>query len=160
MKPRCLTALLVLASLSVPARAYADLTAFVGVNPTPTNRTATGVALGMGVLVLGFEFEYSHTTSDELVAAPSLKTGMFNLLVQTPSAGSDFQVYGTIGGGVYQEELLPRKETHIGMNVGGGVKISLAGPVRLRLDYRIYTLRGEPLEPKPQRFYAGLNLAF
>lgn len=160
MKSRVLTALLVLASLGVPARAYADLTAFVGVNPTPTNRTATGVALGVGVLVLGFEFEYSHTRRDEPVAAPSLKTGMFNLLVQTPGEVSGFQVYGTIGGGVYQEELLLQKETHVGMNVGAGVKISLAGPLRLRLDYRIYTLRGEPLEPKPQRFYAGLNLAF
>jgi opacity protein-like surface antigen len=159
MKPRVLIALLGLASLGVPARADADLTAFVGVNPTPSKRTVTGVALGVGVLVVGFEFEYANTKADDLHAAPSLKTGMFNLLAQTPEV-SGFQVYGTIGGGVYQEQLGDRKETQVGVNVGGGVKISLAGPLRLRVDYRIYTLRGEPLESKPQRFYAGLNLAF
>ena len=151
--------LLALLFLCAPVRAYADLTAFVGVNPTPSKRTVTGVALGVGVLVVGFEFEYANTKADDLHAAPSLKTGMFNLLAQTPEV-SGFQVYGTIGGGVYQEQLGDRKETQVGVNVGGGVKISLAGPLRLRLDYRIYTLRGEPLESKPQRFYAGLNLAF
>ena len=26
--------------------------------------------------------------------------------------------------------------------MGGGVKMSLAGPLRLRLDYRVFTLRG------------------
>lgn len=159
MTPKFLIALIVLACLGVPTRSYADLTAFVGVNPTPSNRPAAGVALGVGVLVVGFEFEYANTKADDPVAAPSLRTGMFNLLVQTPFA-SGVQVYGTIGGGVYQEQLGERKETQFGANVGGGVKISLAGPLRLRLDYRIYTLRGEPLESKPQRFYAGLNLAF
>lgn len=160
MKRKLPVAALVLAGLGVPAVAAADATAFVGINPTPSNRAATGVSLGMAVLVIGIEFEYSHTRSDEPVEAPSLKTGMFNLLVQTPMAVSGIQLYGTIGGGVYQEELLARRETHVGMNVGGGAKITLAGPLRLRLDYRIFTLRGEPLEPRPQRFYAGLNLAF
>ena len=51
-------------------------------------------------------------------------------------------------------------ETNVGMNVGGGVKMSLAGPLRLRFDYRVFTLRGTPLYPQPQRFYAGLNLKF
>jgi len=44
--------------------------------------------------------------------------------------------------------------------VGGGVKMSLIGPLRLRLDYRVFTLRGSPLYEKPQRFYAGVNLKF
>ena len=30
------------------------------------------------------------------------------------------------------------------MNNGGGVKIKLAGPLRVRLDYRVFTLRGSP----------------
>ena len=30
------------------------------------------------------------------------------------------------------------------MNTGGGVKITLLGPLRVRVDYRVFTLRGEP----------------
>jgi opacity protein-like surface antigen len=71
------------------------------------------------------------------------------------------QFYGTAGGGVYREELLDVSETNVGINVGGGVKMNLAGPLRLRLDYRIFTLRGADVRhSKPQRFYAGLNLKF
>ncbi len=40
------------------------------------------------------------------------------------------------------------------------MKIKLAGPLRLRLDYRVFLLRGSPLYEKPQRFYAGINLGF
>jgi opacity protein-like surface antigen len=46
------------------------------------------------------------------------------------------------------------------LNVGGGVKINLAGPLRLRLDYRVFTLQGSQRDAKPQRFYAGVNLKF
>jgi opacity protein-like surface antigen len=148
------------ALFGVPARAQADLTAFVGVTPTPSNRVATGVAAGVSLLVVGFEFEYAATRSDELAGAPSLKTGMFNVLVQTPLPIAGFQPYGTAGGGIYREVLGEHSETQVGMSVGGGVKITLAGPLRLRLDYRVFTLRGSPLHGKPQRLYAGLNLAF
>jgi adenylate kinase len=45
--------------------------------------------------------------------------------------------------------------------VGGGVKMNLAGPLRLRLDYRVFTFRGEDVRhARPQRFYVGLNLKF
>ena len=62
--------------------------------------------------------------------------------------------------GGYQETLADNSETQVGINVGGGVKWTLAGPLRLRLDYRIFTLQGDPRHPRPQRFYAGLNLKF
>ena len=52
------------------------------------------------------------------------------------------------------------RETNVGVNLGGGVKMSLLGPLRLRLDYRIFKLRGEAQHPNVQRFYAGLNLKF
>ena len=52
------------------------------------------------------------------------------------------------------------QETHGGVNVGGGLKIVLAGPLRLRVDYRVFTLRGNPSHSTPQRIYTGLNLAF
>jgi opacity protein-like surface antigen len=160
MRSRIATAVLAAALAMAPSRAWADLTAFVGVNPTPSNRTATGLALGFGVLVVGVEFEYAHSRADEAALAPSLKTGMVNLLVQTPVPLAGIQFYGTIGGGGYQEQLGDRSETHFGTNIGGGVKVALAGPLRLRLDYRLFNLQGEPLESRPQRFYAGVNLTF
>jgi hypothetical protein len=85
---------------------------------------------------------------------------MFNALAQTPIPIARMQFYGTIGGGVFRETLNTLSETHVGINVGGGVKITLAGPIRLRLDYRAFTLRGTPAYARPQRFYAGLNLKF
>ena len=46
------------------------------------------------------------------------------------------------------------------LDTGGGVKISLLGPVRVRLDYRVFSLQGDALHSAVQRVYAGLNLAF
>jgi hypothetical protein len=114
----------------------------------------------MGLLVAGFEFEYATTNEDPLKLAPGLRTFMFNGLLQTPIPIAGLQFYGTAGGGAFRETLGAGSETNVGINVGGGVKMSLAGPLRLRFDYRVFTLRGSPLHSKPQRFYAGLNLRF
>jgi hypothetical protein len=152
--------LLALAVLAIPSIASADITAFLGTNPTPTNRLTTGFGIGAGLIIVGFEFEYAHTREDEVELSPSLRTFMFNGLVQTPVPIAGMQFYGTAGGGVYRETLLEDSETNVGINVGGGVKMSLAGPLRLRFDYRIFTLQGDPRHSKPQRFYAGLNLKF
>ena len=160
MKRILLAGGLALVLLGIPARASADLTAFVGVNRTPASRPATGFALAVGVLIVGVEFEYASSREDTVALAPSLKTGMANLIVQTPIPVAGIRFYGTVGGGVYRERLGDQPETSFGTNVGGGAKIALAGPVQLRLDYRIFALKGNPLESKPQRFYAGLNLAF
>lgn len=146
--------------LLVPATASADLTAFLGVNGTPTNRTARGLSVGVGLVIVGFEFEYANTSEDLDTLAPGLRTYMFNGLVQTPIPIAGMQFYGTAGGGVYRETLLDDSETNVGINYGGGVKISLIGPLRLRLDYRVTTLQGSPRYDKPKRFYAGINLKF
>src|SRR5438128_10585382 len=88
---------------AVPA--HADITAFIGANTTPANRQVRGAALGFGLLVVGFELEYAYTPDDLTAVAPSLKTGMGNVLLQTPVAFMGFQPYFTAGGGIYQEEL-------------------------------------------------------
>jgi len=85
---------------------------------------------------------------------------MFNGLLQTPIPIAGMQFYGTAGAGVYHETLLDVSETNVGINIGGGVKVSLVGPLRLRFDYRVFTLQGDPRHEKPQRFYAGVNLKF
>lgn len=139
----------------VPARA--DATLFIGANATPSSRPVRGFAGGISLLVIGFEFEYANTVEDRIEAAPSLQTYMGNVLVQTPTSS---QLYATLGGGFYRERLGITQETNVGINIGAGIKVSLAGPLRLRLDYRAFVLRGNPIHPKPQRVYAGLNLAF
>jgi hypothetical protein len=146
--------------LLVPRTASADVTGFFGTNRTPADRMVKGFAIGTGFLVAGVEFEYADTKEDVLEAAPQLRTFMFNGLAQTPVPIARMQFYGTVGGGVYRETLSEASETNVAINVGGGVKVSLVGPLRLRLDYRVFTLRGSPLHSKPQRFYAGINLKF
>jgi opacity protein-like surface antigen len=150
------------------APASADVTGFLGTNSTPNTRPVRGFAIGTGLVIVGFEFEYAHTSDDIENAAPELRTFMFNGLVQTPIPIVRMQFYGTAGGGVFREtldrisgETLDRiSETNLGINVGGGVKITLIGPLRLRLDYRVHTLRGTSLYSNPKRFYAGVNLKF
>jgi len=151
---------LTVALLGIASPAAADITAFLGFNPTPTTRAVKGLAVGAGLLIVAFEFEYAHANEDLIEAAPSLRTFMFNGLVQTPIPIAGMQFYGTAGGGVYRESFNDKSETNVGINVGGGVKISLIGPLRLRLDYRVTTLKGDARYPRPQRFYAGINLKF
>ena len=146
--------------LAAAAPAYADATLFVGTTTTPANRQARGFALGIGLVIVAFEFEYASTSEELDDAAPGLRTGSGNLLLQTPFAIMGFQPYLTTGGGVYRETLDTASETHFALNTGGGVKISLLGPVRARVDYRVFRLRGEPLHDTVHRVYAGLNLTF
>ncbi len=146
--------------LLLPSRAFADITAFLGSTPTPANRAVKGIAAGAGLIIVAFEFEYATTGEDALDDAPSLRTGMGNVLLQTPVAIGGLQPYLTTGAGLYRERLGDRQETSIGMNAGGGVKISIAGPLRLRLDYRVFTLKGDALNARVHRVYAGANLRF
>ncbi|MGE4066559.1 MAG: hypothetical protein AB7H88_07250 [Vicinamibacterales bacterium] len=148
---------LVLAS-AVPAAA--DVTAFVGISPTPENRAVRGVAGGFGLLVVGFEFEYADAVEDLVEGLPGLRTGSANVLVQTPIAVSGISLYGTAGAGLYRERLDTLQETSGCTNIGGGAKIRLAGPLRVRLDYRLFRLQGSPIHQTYQRFYVGANLGF
>lgn len=140
--------------------AFADGTAFIGGAGSPSTRQARGFAVGMGLLIVGFEFEYSNISEDVADAAPRLRTGMGNVLLQTPIAISGFQPYFTIGGGGYRENLDTRQETNFGLNTGGGVKINLIGPLRVRADYRVFTLKGSPLYDVVHRVYVGANIKF
>jgi opacity protein-like surface antigen len=151
-------ALLLVVACARPARA--DLTGFIGANTTPANRPTRGVAIGMGLLIVGFEFEYANTSDDPSAGAPALTTGMGNLLLQTPVALMGIQPYVTAGGGVYRETLGTHEDTSLGVNTGAGVKVSLVGPVRLRIDYRVFKLGSGALNSPAQRIYAGLNLRF
>jgi len=142
----------------VAAPAYADVTAFIGATTTPANRLVRGVAAGGGLLIIGFEFEYADTTDDLTAGAPSLKSGMGNVLLQTPAPIFGVEPYFTTGGGIYRERLGDRADTGFGMNIGGGAKVTLLGPLRLRVDYRLFRLGSGALYSPSHRIYVGLNI--
>jgi hypothetical protein len=158
---RLIRLLAALAIVLAPATsAFADATVFVGTTTTPANRLMKGFAIGSGFAIVAFEFEYADTSEDLAEGAPSLRTGMGNVLLQTPFAIHGFQPYFTTGAGLFRERLDTLSETHFGVNNGGGVKISLVGPIRARVDYRVFTLRGDPLHGTVHRLYAGFNIKF
>jgi len=148
---------LVLACASV---AQADATVFIGASSNPTNRGARGFAVGAGFLIVAFEFEYASVSDDPDSGAPSLKTGMGNVLLQTPVPIFGFQPYFSVGGGVFHESIGSHSETNFAPNTGGGVKISLVGPLKLRVDYRVFRLGNGALYSPAHRIYAGLNIGF
>ena len=155
--------ILAIALLAVaPSQAFADATLFLGANTTPANRMVKGFAVGGSLLVLGFEIEYAHTPDDTNTLAPALTTGMGNLLLQTPFELFGIQPYVTAGAGFYREKLgnTGHQETNVTLSSGGGIKIGLVGPVRLRVDYRVFKLAGGALSSPAHRVYAGLNLKF
>ena len=110
--------------------------------------------------IVGFEVEYSDTSEHAKTNTAALQSSMFNLLVQTPFPVSRLQLYGTIGGGLYRERIGIRANTGLGGNIGAGLKISLVGPIRVRIDYRTFRLRHDSTDRSRQRVYAGLNIAF
>lgn len=164
LPPRCALVLTLVLASAVDARA--DATLFLGANTTPSARTTWGGAIGGGFVIVGWEIEYSSTSEDVEDEAPSLTTGTGNVYVQTPIPIAGMQFYGALGWGFYRERLNDEEgtklhqETSVTSNIGGGVKVGLAGPLRLRLDYRYFTLHGDPLYDHAHRFYAGANLGF
>lgn len=152
--------LLALCFLSVaPTAAWADITAFFGVGHRPETRVMKGAAIGMTLVVAGFEVEYADISEKDAASAPRLRTGLINGFVQTPTSGA--QLYATAGVGLYRESLRGTfQETHTAINIGGGLKMGLMGPVKLRVDYRLIRLNGQPIEKTVHRVYAGLNASF
>jgi hypothetical protein len=146
--------------VATPSIVLADATAFIGRNSAGDDRSGTrGFAAGVSLLVVGFEFEYANSNEDLTTGTPALRTTAGNVFAQTFGLPG-FQLYATTGAGFYREKLGTDEESDFLLNNGGGVKISLAGPLRVRIDYRIFTLRGNPRHKNIQRLYAGLNFAF
>jgi hypothetical protein len=143
--------------------AFADATAFIGMHTNPERQATKGFAFGFGMLIIGFEGEYASAGEDDSAGLPSLRTFNGNVLLQTPVPVFGTQFYFTTGIGGYREELdaIDHQETNLAYNTGGGAKITLIGPLRVRLDYRLLKLQGEPIRPSTaHRIYAGINLAF
>jgi len=166
---------LIVILLAASARpALADATLFIGTSKVSSadnasRQTTKGFAVGAGVVIVGVEFEYASTAEDEERLGPSLRTGVGNVYVQTPVAIAGLRFYATTGGGLYREKSTAGttaglQKTGFTSNTGGGVKISLLGPLKARIDYRIFKLLGD--KPLPtwgstvQRLYAGVSFGF
>jgi|WetSurMetagenome_2_1015567.scaffolds.fasta_scaffold17225_3 hypothetical protein len=141
--------------------ASADITAFVGLAGGPAVRTGWGAAVSMGMLVVGFELEYAKVSQSIDEGAPGMKSVSGNLLLQTPMSIGGVQLYGTAGAGGYHQDLGLASETNALVNVGGGAKVNLTGPLRLRIDYRVFKLMGSPFgAANVHRVYVGANIKF
>ena len=147
--------------LFLPSIARADMTVFLGRNAAGDDRSVPrGFAFGASLLIIGFEIEYATTSEDAAEAEPSLRTVSANAVFQTTGLPG-FQLYFTTGVGSFRERLEPDETNGFLLNNGGGAKINIAGPLRVRIDYRIFNLRsGDPRHTTVQRLYGGLNLAF
>ncbi len=162
--PLAVAALLITLS-AVPARA--DVTAFAGLTPTPAWRPTVGFSGGLTLVIVGWEVEYARTAEDLKARepGPALRTYMGNVFVQNPIPINGLTFYATAGAGFYRESFdtgaaTADSITGFGTNVGGGVKIELTGPLRLRIDYRVFSFTRDAVHKTPQRFTAGLNLKF
>ncbi|MCX6539912.1 MAG: hypothetical protein NT151_13410 [Acidobacteria bacterium] len=148
------------AMVLLPSLAQADITAFLGSLRTAVPQTVRGVAAGGTLIVVGVELEYANGPEDVATATPGLSTGTISALVRTPTGRIQF--YGAVGVGLYRQTLGTQTNTNTTACVGGGVTIGLAGPLGVRVDYRIITLRN-PMHADAstrQRIYAGVNFKF
>jgi hypothetical protein len=146
-----------------------NMTGFAGVavasGPHPANGVAVGLKPQPGPVSL--EFEYSRSRRDQVAGVLAIETLACNILVQPSRQRSRFQFYGTFGVGLYAPLHDPSRrrggvhqssEPDSARNIGGGAKVTLAGPLKLRMDYRAFFLAGG--ESNQHRFYVGIVTGF
>ena len=139
--------------------ASADLTVFAG-RATP-DRGTRGAALGISLRPVGLEFEYAGMPAAGSDSDPARQTGLFNVVLSAPlDRQRRLALYGAVGGGLYRERTGSHAQTNLAAGAGAGVNISLRGPLRLRIDYRLLVRRGAREDRRPRRVYAGLSMPF
>jgi hypothetical protein len=143
----------------------ADATVLAGLLSAGGPRPSVGFAFGYCPSVAGFEIEYFGTPGGSTTDHSSAG-GIFASLVVQPATASKVQLFAIGGLGIWGETFADGSGVSYAKNIGGGVKIPIARPLRLRLDYRLFVVgdledgdRG-PTTKYPQRFSAGLQLVF
>jgi hypothetical protein len=157
--------------LVFPSPAKADVTVFAGRLASGQPRTVFGGSAGRFYTEnVGFEFEVAVTPGSGSAEQHKYQIFTGNLLIQSSlPRGHRPQVYGAIGMGIYGETSSGgggSGEVFIG-SFGGGVKVKLTGPFRVRADYRLFRLGeaadagpGFVLHRHPQRVSVGIGVAF
>ena len=153
--------------LATAAPARADATLFAGALSAGGGRSVVGGSIGLFARetrsVIGFEIDYTRTLGGARTTSPRISTFGGSLLVQVPIVDRRMNAYAAFGGTLYQEATPDDKSAGGAFNVGGGVKVTLAGPLKLRLDYRFFRVRfveASTGSTHPQRVTIGLALAF
>jgi hypothetical protein len=159
MRPRLIAAAVAALVFTGPAAAHADITAFLGAFLTPTRQPVHGVSVGFKILVTGFEFEVFRVSEDLDARRAEIQAGSASVLVESPTGR--VRLYGLLGVGLYRELFAGVSgDTSTSTHVGGGIKVSLAGPIGFRVDYRLINLNGRLDDKRQQRLYAGLRVDF
>ena len=105
-----------------PVDRSADITAFLGSNPTPVDAAGQGFRRRHGACsIAGFEFEYANTNDDLVKAAPQPAD------VHVQRAAADAGPNRRLAvlrdgrrGGLSRDARTCVSETNVGINVGGG----------------------------------------
>lgn len=149
-----------------PVSARADAAGLVGLTSVDDVRPSYAFSFGYRPAAVGFEIEYLSTIAGDYSGG-----GIFASLIVQPVMISNVQIFAVGGVGVWGEGFEGGKRTGVlsAVNVGGGVLVPLAGPLSLRLDYRLFVL-GEvskeevgaiaPGTRHPQRIAAGIHFDF
>jgi hypothetical protein len=154
MRPRLPVAAIALAGcLLVPTAAYAGATVFLGRNSGGDDRSVVrGLVFGASLSSSASSSEYANSSEDLTEFRPALRTTSGNVLVQTfdsrvPALFHDRR--RTLS------ERLGTDEESAMLSNGGGGKVNLAGPLRVRIDYRVFNLKENPRHRTVQRIYAA-----
>jgi hypothetical protein len=152
--------------------AMADATVFAGTIATGTQRRVVGGAFGFFPRatggVTGFEVEVMRTLGEAARGHYDLDGGGASLIVQWNALSRRVKFFGLGGGGVYSGTIGENDQFGgvFAGHAGGGVKVAIAGPLNVRLDYRVYFLSStiespaRDIDMRPRRLAAGLALAF
>lgn len=154
--------------VAVPSGARAaDAAVLLGLMTLNGPRPAIGVAIGHAPSVAGFEIEYLATlgrgSADQSVAG-----GIFGNLIVQPVMIGNLQPFAIVGLGIWGETFADGAGTGVSgaKDIGGGIKVRLADPLKLRLDYRLFLVGSAPdasrlpSTTRPQRISAGLHVVF
>ena len=147
-------------ALAAPGQASAaSFGAFIGFSPTGSFRVADGFSFTGHLALIGIELEYGHLGQDSGSHTPGATTAMANLQIATPG---HFQVYVTGGAGLSHENLDAQHQWGGVLNLGGGIKSKIAGPIHLRIDYRVLMFYGtiSGTSARQQRVYGGIEIGF
>jgi opacity protein-like surface antigen len=157
--PRLIAAAVAAMLIAAPTAARADITAFLGAYLTPTRQSVQGVSIGFKILVAGVEFEAVRAPEDVEKGQPEIQEGSASVLVESPTGR--VKLYGLMGAGLYRMQFAGvAGDTNTSLHVGGGIKITLAGPIGLRVDYRVVKRNGLVESDTRQRLYVGVRVDF
>jgi hypothetical protein len=158
---------LVVFVLMNPLSARADATVLWGLMSVDALRPSFGFSFGHRPSAVGFEIEYLSTLGQTTPGDYSAGGAFASLIVQAVTI-SNVQIFAVGGVGIWAEGFAGKRTGVLNAgNVGGGVLVALAGPLRLRLDYRLFLLGKveeeggiAPSRKHPQRIAAGLYFDF